>query len=1162
MSDISSNLNLPYLMPSQSQKHVTVNETIRSLDLIIHLSILDRDLTAPPTAPNDGERFLVAAGGSGAWSGEDGKIAGWVDGAWQFLSAKVGWTVWVADEAAYLVFDGLIWTEITGTGAGGNAFSQLGVGGATPDVTNRLAVASDAVLFNHAGSNAQAKINKNAVGDTASLLFQTGFSGRAEFGTTGDDNWHVKVSPDGAIWNEALVIDRTSGDVGVGISSPLAKLDIDGPIKIKSYTLATLPPSVVGGIIYVADAVGGPSLAVGDGTSWLPLGGGGVTNQAPVISDAVFAIDENLPAGTVVGVVTASDPDSGDVLSFAITAGDPGGLFVIDGVGQITTTASLDFEATSQHLLIVQATDDGSPPLSDTASITVDVNNVDDTAPILSAASGSANVLTIAGQVSTDEGNGILYWALVTGTTAPSATAIIAGTGFVDSGNQVISTAGIQNINAIALAVSTDHSLHFVQIDSVLNQSGVASSASITTGSALGTPNFTSVNADGWSATYPSPPTFDPYASPETFGVTRSGFNATGAAITFDEGLTNMVRIRQAYPSHASLTADQVALDQFIYSGDTVAGAVNNSTLTYPKPQAMWLNHDLEHETTSTFTAKLAVAHRHARSGRPVAAVKFTASDGTTTVETIVSAMTLETYTGSGFSAPHYAGNLDLSTLTPGLITIDAVIYPWVGTAFTISADADIYPSPNLTVLKVLNDRDGSYGTVYAYVDGVGGGSPAVHETAATAVTTPYATVAAAAAAVKVYNNANFSRNNTSGGIIRLTATTHTHSSFQVSNVGEIPLVIEAANPANKATTIYQDAGASTSNSLPLYTKFKDITIKRNASGSVIFLDASASNGTSHMLVTENVTWDDSTFGASWGAYIYKVGRFYNINSDGDEVGQAILFSSVFKTVISIGSGNGSMQPATYHAVGCKHADGVMGVSGPAANRPGSKGTFIGWCFMGQNTNATKVIDVGIDFDPDRGMAIVGSIFEHYGGTSGPVFLFNADGNTDITGNVNLYCNTCVGSRSNIAYQDTGPAEVSKVVASRFCVHEARNTKGDVFGTNGLLIGNWPVIFQVGCQGNATVTGDSNGASPGTGNWIGEIKALNDVNGTPGSPLDPLWTDDQSFGAGGAGGGDYTPGAATPLPDISAGLAPHSHDMLGRAIADDGSAVIGALQKL
>ncbi len=65
------------------------------------------------------------------------------------------------------------------------------------------------------------KINKAAAADTASMLFQSAYSGRAEFGLAGDDNWHVKVSPDGLAWTEALLVDAASGRVTLPAGLPL-----------------------------------------------------------------------------------------------------------------------------------------------------------------------------------------------------------------------------------------------------------------------------------------------------------------------------------------------------------------------------------------------------------------------------------------------------------------------------------------------------------------------------------------------------------------------------------------------------------------------------------------------------------------------------------------------------------------------------------------------------------------------------------------------------------------------------------------------------------------------------------------------------------------------------------------------------------------------------
>ena len=87
----------------------------------------------------------------------------------------------------------------------------LGLGGATADATNRFSVNAPASLFNHAGAGHQVKLNKAAATDTGSFLFQTGFSGRAEFGLTGSDEFQIKVSADGATWFNALKLERTCG---------------------------------------------------------------------------------------------------------------------------------------------------------------------------------------------------------------------------------------------------------------------------------------------------------------------------------------------------------------------------------------------------------------------------------------------------------------------------------------------------------------------------------------------------------------------------------------------------------------------------------------------------------------------------------------------------------------------------------------------------------------------------------------------------------------------------------------------------------------------------------------------------------------------------------------------------------------------------------------
>ena len=111
MTDTTPHLDLPYILASQAQKEVTHNEALNRLDAALHASVRDRHLTAPPSGSADGDRHLVAAGATGAWAGQEGKLAAWYDG-WIFLSPVEGWAVWVADEAVNLRYDGAAWAEV------------------------------------------------------------------------------------------------------------------------------------------------------------------------------------------------------------------------------------------------------------------------------------------------------------------------------------------------------------------------------------------------------------------------------------------------------------------------------------------------------------------------------------------------------------------------------------------------------------------------------------------------------------------------------------------------------------------------------------------------------------------------------------------------------------------------------------------------------------------------------------------------------------------------------------------------------------------------------------------------------------------------------------------------------------------------------------------
>src|SRR6185436_17267987 len=114
-------------------------------------------------------------------------------------------------------------------------------------------------------------------------------------------------------------------------------------------------------------------------------------NDAPVVNPATFAVNENSANGTSVGTVTFTDQDAGQTHTFSITGGNTGGAFAINpstGVLTVASSAALDFETNPTFSLTVQVTDNGTPVLSGTATITVNLTNVNET-PVVNPASFS-----------------------------------------------------------------------------------------------------------------------------------------------------------------------------------------------------------------------------------------------------------------------------------------------------------------------------------------------------------------------------------------------------------------------------------------------------------------------------------------------------------------------------------------------------------------------------------------------------------------------------------------------------------------------------------------------------------------------------------------------------------------------------------------------------
>jgi len=198
----TARLSLPYIAPQQAQKQVTYNAAMALLDQLVQVAVKSRSTTTPPGSPAVGDVYVVAPSATGAWSGKAGKLATYIDGSWSFLTPHDGWLVWVLDTGEIAVCASGAWSSVLPVG--GTGLPKFGINAAA-DMTNRLAVSADASLFSHAGSSHRLKLSKASAADTASVIYQDNGSGRAELGLAGDDALHLKVSPDGSAWTEALI---------------------------------------------------------------------------------------------------------------------------------------------------------------------------------------------------------------------------------------------------------------------------------------------------------------------------------------------------------------------------------------------------------------------------------------------------------------------------------------------------------------------------------------------------------------------------------------------------------------------------------------------------------------------------------------------------------------------------------------------------------------------------------------------------------------------------------------------------------------------------------------------------------------------------------------------------------------------------------------------
>jgi hypothetical protein len=109
-------------------------------------------------------------------------------------------------------------------------------------------------------------------------------------------------------------------------------------------------------------------------------------NEAPVVQSETFTINQHAPNGTVVGEVTASDPDRGQILKYSITQGNTNSIFEIGqytGLISIANSMALKNSTVDSFVLTVRVRDNGTPALSSNGYETITINRNKETGEII-----------------------------------------------------------------------------------------------------------------------------------------------------------------------------------------------------------------------------------------------------------------------------------------------------------------------------------------------------------------------------------------------------------------------------------------------------------------------------------------------------------------------------------------------------------------------------------------------------------------------------------------------------------------------------------------------------------------------------------------------------------------------------------------------------------
>ena len=620
--------------------------------------------------------------------------------------------------------------------------------------------------------------------------------------------------------------------------------------------------------------------------------------------------------------------------------------------------------------------------------------------------------------------------------------------------------------------------------------------------------------------------------------------------------------------------------------GDASA-ITNNSTVAGLKPHVAWITPPWE-RTTGTKRAEISVTHPHGQNSRMAAAVKFTVYDNTNTVTAVTSTVTAMTQstiltTTYGNPVPVFAADLDCSGLADGMYTIRAQVFPFIGAEWDSdthgfgSTDtwsiSTVMPGNNAKRIPFDLDKDSSTAIYYASVDGVGGGTPAVSTVEATAKTTPYATIVAAANALQAAGGSLSGQVIDIIGGTTLTGFGATMDSGASKTYGTTWLTIRKYPGDVGVATINADTVTAANRVCGKRVKFYDVELNGGASVGVIANSEPASIG----LVSHELWFDNCrlTGTGTPQSPLSAAGWFIITNSlltstdnlIGNNRNAFYLIGGSTATAAGVA---GYVDMSAVHTLGCKFTNKATPLS-TTSRYWNDNSQVVDQSVYGFNSwyNCTSNVIWRADCNSTAGASTaftgggswVSNLIESNDAAAKGGQL-SADGIIISTPMIYNLFNTSAGDGQNFIYNDTSTAQIKKLGIAKFNLFPDRNMKDGWYvlspasASSPTRTGNYLARMGVEWLGNVVPTATL--ATASASNNVGtkfETRAVITTGGTCG------FTNDQSKLGGAGGNGNYIPTTSS----VAKGVVGATEQMLpfdlaGTTRKTDGTGAAGAFE--